>query len=168
MVLDNAIAALGGALVGGVVTGVSNWYITRQMIEAENDRRRADYLLQQEADALMKVFESLQQIRRAIGRARQEPPLDEFTFKEEVEPAYEEYWSAYKQATVFLEDSQRGILKDTWVEFSTKYEVMAQMTKAGTADYEPLDWSGFIDTIEQAEEMLETAINRPIRNFESA
>ena len=172
-----------GAIVGGSAAAfgsfVQAWFNrqnTKDRIEAENDRRHADYYLQEKVKALSELHGALEECRQEYLHALGGPhELDDERFESTILPKFEKYESAVARTSIFLDDKQREVLTDTVDQFkainsSISIYLFAEnrMSTLVDLDIEMItNKEDLTSSVESARDVLRDEISEPVKHFES-
>ncbi|WP_254766829.1 hypothetical protein [Salinilacihabitans rarus] len=179
MVSDTVIGAVigvSGAIIGSLVTGAFNWLSTRQRMEAEREnlrirqqaeteRRRGEYYLQQKVEALMSLYAILEETRREYKKTADKAVYGEISQEEydDVIDWYHKYERAMDRAAVFLSDEQHEILLEAFNKIhDTNSFLHRKVDNPKQSDYSEFGLSEYNDRFNTAEEMLKEEIRGPI------
>lgn len=183
MVSDTVLgAAIGvsGAVTGALLSGLFNWFSTKQQLEsqrenfqirqqAETERRRGEYYLQQKVEALMTLYAVLESARREYKRTVDTAvhagiSEDEY---EEVIDRYHEYEQAMDRAAVFLgEEQHERLLEVLDILHTTNSLLDREIDNPEQSDYSEFGISEYNDRFDAAEDMLKGEIKEPVEALE--
>lgn len=184
MVSDTVLgAAIGvsGAVVGSVVTGAFNWLSTKQRIEAEREnleirqqaeteRRRGEYYLEQKVEALLNVYAVLEETRREYKKTADAAvygSISEEDYQEVVE-WYRKYERAMDRASVFLTEEQHQNLLGVLDKIhKTNSFLHRKIDNPEESSYSEFGLSEFNDRFNAAEDILKEEINGPIEAIDT-
>jgi hypothetical protein len=179
MVSDTVLgAAIGvsGAVIGSLLTGVFNWLSTKQRMEAEREnlhivqqaeteRRRGEYYLQQKVEALMNLYAVLEETRReykTTADAAVYGAISEEDYQEVID-WYHKYERAMDRAAVFLTDEQHETLLEVFNKIHDSNSFLhRKVDNPKQSDYSKFGLSEYNDRFNTAEEMLKEEIKEPI------
>lgn len=184
MVSDTVLGALigvGGAVIGSLLTGLFNWVSTKQRMnaerenleirqQAETERRRGEYYLEQKVEALMNLYAVLEETRREYKKTADAAVYGEISQEkyDGVIDWYHKYERAMDRAAVFLSNEQHKTLLEV---FNTIHDTNAflhqKINNPKQSDYSEFGLSEFNDRFDDAEEMLKEEIKVPIEALDT-
>lgn len=176
-------AAIGvsGAIIGSLLTDAFNWLSTRQRMEAEREnlrirqqaeteRRRGEYYLQQKVEALMSLYAILEETRREYKKTADKAVYGEILQEQydEVIDWYHKYEQAMDRAAVFLSDEQHETLLEVFnIIYETNSFLHRKIDNPEQSDYSEFGLSEYNDRFNTAEEMLKEEIRGPIEALDT-
>lgn len=184
MVSDTVFgAAIGvsGVVIGSFLTGAFNWLSTKQRMEAEREnlqirqeaeteRRRGEYYLQQKVEALINLYAVLEETRREYKKTADKAVYGEISQEEyeEVIEWYNRYERTMDRAAVFLSDEQHEILLEVFNNIhDTNSFLHRKVDNPEKSKYSEFGLSEYNDRFNTAEDMLKQEIRGPIEALDA-
>jgi len=113
-----AAIAVTGAVIGAVVTGVFNWFSTKQRLEDERMKRRADYFLQEQVDALTYLYAQLEQCRQNYHFNWENAyRMTEDKYESEILGGFYDFAYVLSRASLYLDEEKTDTLYEAYEEF---------------------------------------------------
>lgn len=176
-----AVIGVSGAIIGSLLTGAFNWLSTRQRMEAEREnlrirqqaeteRRKGEYYLQQKVEALMSLYAILEETRREYKKTADKAVYGEISQEQydEVIDCYHKYEQAMDRAAVFLSDEQHETLLEVFnIIHETNSFLHRKIDNPEQSDYSEFGLSEYNDRFNTAEEMLKEEIRGPIEALDT-
>lgn len=171
-----AVIGVSGAVVGSLLTGAFNWLSTKQRMEAEREnleirqqaeteRRRGEYYLQQKVEILMNLYAVLEETRREYKKTADKAVYGSISQEEydEVIDWYHKYEKVMDRAAVFLSDEQHQNLLEVFnIIHETNSFLHRKVDNPEQSDYSEFGLAEYNDRFDTAEEMLKEEIREPI------
>lgn len=113
-VLGGAIGVT-GALLGSLLTGAFHFLSTRQQIQANTTRRRADYYLQQKVESLTELHMQLEKCHQNYRFNWEDTPrMDEDEYKSDILEGFYDFEYAMRRVSIYLDEDQVKVMAKVW------------------------------------------------------
>ena len=145
-------------------------------ISAENKRRRAEYVLEREIDALMDLFETMEECHTTVQEfanvsSTNPESISVDTYYDEVKPKLRSLRIAIRQKGIFLtEDELENHISPVLGQVRQADVAIEQRQNNPNRDLsegERIDWGEFIGTFENAQNFMREKLHDRIEELES-
>lgn len=101
-----AVVGVGGTVVGSIVTGGISWLNTRQRIEAENLRHKAEFYVGHKVERIVDLYNAVEELHYTFSDP---DPYADYGL-DDFQSAIQDYEKALRRANIYLTLEERGTL----------------------------------------------------------
>lgn len=173
-----ALASGGAAVAASGVTAYINRQNTKDRLQVENERRRAEYFLKPKVEALTNLYKEMYNCRHLYQRMadKRSMGLDQ-TDMNQIDIAYMDFQEALDAASPYLSDDQLETVEEfrsQLVGANTYFLAINENTESGhiptdVPDHDEEQWDRweFFEAHEEARDAVKAELAEPIEQFES-
>lgn len=168
-----AIIGVSGAVVGSLLTGVFNWLTTKQRIQAENNRRHAEFYMENKVERLTEIHSKLAEasewfvaaaaLKQESGKIPSDSSNSGKLSPDKLRELSQSLQISISNGSIYLNDEQEAILRRTVDDLWNACSHLENDEK----DIEEEYVMSLVDTTKTSQEVLSKEISEPIEKLES-